>query len=67
MQVINECPFCFNIGASVRIKKSEGEKGKPRLRAFVQCPVCQARGPSVSSTFLPESALKENAIKGWNR
>lgn len=68
MQVmINECPFCFNIGATVRIKESKGEKGQTRKRAFVQCVVCHARGPSVSSSFLPESALKENAIKGWNR
>lgn len=67
MQMMNQCPFCFNFGASVRIKKSEGEKGKPRLRAFVQCPICHARGSTVSSSFLPETALKELAIKAWNR
>lgn len=68
MQVmINECPFCFALGATVRIKESKGDKGQTRKRAFVQCPVCHARGSSVSSSFLPESALKEHAIKAWNR
>lgn len=67
MQRLNQCPFCFNFGATVRIKESKGEKNQTRLRAFVQCPICQARGSTVSSSFLPESALKELAIKAWNR
>lgn len=67
MQRLNQCPFCFNFGASVRVKENKGDKTKLRLRAFVQCPICQARGSTVSSSFLPESALKELAIKAWNR
>lgn len=64
---MNKCPFCWSDNLSVRCKKTRGEGGVPRRRAFVQCRTCQARGCVISSSTLPEATLKELAIERWNR
>lgn len=64
---MNKCPFCWSDNLAVLCKKSKGEGGVIRHRAYVQCRTCQARGSTVSSSKLPVTTLKELAIGRWNR
>lgn len=64
---MTKCPFCWSDNLAVLCKRSRGEGGVTRRRAYVQCMTCQARGSTVSSATLPATTLKELAIGRWNR
>lgn len=58
-----ECPFCSN---SSGVIKSFADKEKNMICCYVDCTLCNAKGPSVWGFEIGRKELEQDCATKWN-